>query len=110
MKIRICKNTGLLLSGLFLTVLINTVISSAYAETIQYIYDNSRQVREVIYDDGTRVNYIYDTSGNRLSRDVSLFSSSLNNPPGQPSNIAPVDAANGLIHHWFDRVKKPQTI
>ena len=96
MKMGICRNTGLLLSGLFLTILVNTFISSAHAETIRYIYDNSQQVREVIYDDGTRVNYIYDTSGNRLSTNVSLFSSSLNNPPTQPTNIAPVDAVNDV--------------
>ena len=96
MKMGIYRNTGLLLAGLFLTILVNTFISSAHAETIRYIYDNSQQVREVIYDDGTRVNYIYDTSGNRLSTNVSLFSSSINNPPTQPTNIAPVDAANDV--------------
>ena len=69
--------------------LLLTVTAQASTEVIHYGYDRARQLREVRSDDGTEVNYVYDTSGNRLFKSLD---SAANNPPSSLSNISPSDS------------------
>ncbi|UCD35154.1 MAG: PKD domain-containing protein [Nitrospiraceae bacterium] len=52
----------------------------AVSETIQYRYDNARQITGVTYDDGTVVEYTYDRSGNRVFKTITA-GTALNTPP-----------------------------
>ena len=49
---------------------INAVSVLSSSETIQYGYDNGRQITSVTYNDETENNNVYDTAGNRLIGDV----------------------------------------
>lgn len=85
------------LSFLFiLPILLNPLPTSAGTEAIQYFYDNARQIKKVIYGDGTTIDYTYDGSGNRLIQQITLAGSPANNPPSAPSNISPSNAATGV--------------
>ena len=53
--------------------------SSSFAEIIQYIYNDARQLTGVIYGDGTVVEYMYDASGNRIVKSIT-FACSPTNP------------------------------
>ncbi len=48
----------------------------AGAGTIQYTYDDTRQLKTSVYDDATKVEYAYDGSGNRITKTVSYLVSS----------------------------------
>jgi YD repeat-containing protein len=43
----------------------------AFAETINYTYDDAGQVKKAVYENGIEVDYLYDPSGNRVSMMVS---------------------------------------
>jgi YD repeat-containing protein len=45
----------------------------ALADTAQYTYDSLNRLIKVQYDNGTTVEYTYDTAGNRLTRQVLAF-------------------------------------
>ncbi len=83
--------TPILLFLLLLTS--NTSPVYSCGEIIQYIYDNKRQIRAVTFNNQTEISYVYDTSGNRLSKTVALSGAPANNPPVPPSNIYPADSA-----------------
>jgi PKD repeat protein len=93
MKKDIYKTIRLLLAVASIALTFNAVSVQAVTETIQFNYDNSRQIRDVIYDDGSDLNFVYDTSGNRLSETTTLSGSPANNSPSQPSNPYPADLA-----------------
>jgi YD repeat-containing protein len=42
----------------------------AFAENIQYTYDDLNRLTQVTYEDGTIINYTYDEAGNRLIKGV----------------------------------------
>jgi PKD repeat protein len=89
-----------------LNVILSLWLFSFYAhaavETIQYGYDDVQQVRDVIYDDGASgtndydVNYIYDTSGNRLSKGT-VASGTSNSPPDSFTYFAPANVLNPAV-------------
>jgi len=61
------KTTNVLgLFGVVLTLLMVTVAAGA----IDYTYDELDRLTQVVYDDGTIIEYTYDPAGNRLSRVV----------------------------------------
>lgn len=70
--------------------------ASAVTETIQYSYDDQRQVRKVTHGDGTEVDHVYDSSGNRVTKTISLMGAPANNPPSMPINLLPADSAVDL--------------
>jgi YD repeat-containing protein len=78
----------------FIITLLTFLSSFADAETIQYIYDEARQIKKVIYGDGTTIEYVYDGSGNRLVKSITFAGAPTNNPPNVPINLSP---ANGAI-------------
>lgn len=80
----------------FVALTFNALSVYAVTETVQYSYDNARQIRSVTYTDGTRIDNVYDTSGNRLSESISLSGVPANNPPSQPINPAPSDSATDV--------------
>ena len=91
-------NYLLLLLGMFL--LTSPTYAQTTSETVQYGYDDANQVQSADYDDGAGmpidydVNYSYDSSENRLSRDVLTQQNALaNNPPGSFTLSSPTDAA-----------------
>ncbi|MCI5193365.1 MAG: hypothetical protein D3915_09600 [Candidatus Electrothrix sp. AU1_5] len=61
-------------------------IINATAETLQYTYDDSGSLQQVLHDDGTAVDYVYDNMGNRLQRAVTAPNSPANTPPAQVSS------------------------
>jgi len=64
------KSTQRLLSivtGIFISITIFTTQTFA----IQYTYDDLNRLVSVEYDDGTTIDYIYDSAGNRLQKIVS---------------------------------------
>ena len=54
---------------LFLCLSLTTV---TFAGTIQYTYDNLNRLMQVQYGDGTIIQYTYDASGNRLTKQVTV--------------------------------------
>jgi hypothetical protein len=52
-------------------------ISSSFAESVTYTYDNTNRLIWAEYEDGTAVNYLYDEVGNLISRDVTYYSISV---------------------------------
>ncbi len=69
-------------------------IAASFAETINYFYDDMLRLIRVEYGDGTVIEYVYDNSGNRLIKTVTLAGAPANNPPDAPVNLSP---ANGAI-------------
>jgi YD repeat-containing protein len=69
----------------FAITLLNFISSLAGAETIQYIYDEARQIKKVIYGDGTTIEYVYDGSGNRMVKTITFAGAPTNNPPNAQS-------------------------
>ena len=68
----ICKQVIIL----FLVItLLNFLSSFTGAETIQYIYDEARQIRKVIYGDGTTIEYVYHNLTNHTGPSVYSLSS-----------------------------------
>ncbi|MCI5142388.1 MAG: hypothetical protein D3909_11870, partial [Candidatus Electrothrix sp. ATG1] len=43
-------------------------IINATAETLQYTYDDSGSLQQILFDDGTVLDYVYDNMDNRLQR------------------------------------------
>lgn len=56
------------LSAIYLCFLILFYPTWLGATSITYFYDSLNRVTDVVYSDGSRETYIYDPSGNRLSR------------------------------------------
>ncbi len=92
----IYKEVIISLFVLFVMVGIKSVSCFAGTETIQYFYDNARQLTKVIYGDGMTVDFVYDNSGNRLAKTIALSGTPANNSPSAPSNIYPVNSATGV--------------
>lgn len=59
------------------------LISNATAEILQYTYDDSGSLQQILHDDGTAVDYVYDNMGNRLQRAVTEPNGPANTPPAQ---------------------------
>ena len=78
---------------LFVIILLNFISSFAGAETIQYIYDDARQLKKVIYGDGTTIEYVYDGSDNRIVKTITFAGAPSNNPPNAPINVSPINGA-----------------
>jgi PKD repeat protein len=93
MRKMIYRNRVLQVLNVILLMLLFSSYVHPAAETIQYGYDEVQQVRDVTYNDGTTVNYIFDTSGNRLLKDTIISGTSASNPPTAPSNTSPADSA-----------------
>jgi YD repeat-containing protein len=79
----------------FAFIILSASYSSADAETIQYNYDDSRQLTKVTYGDNTAIDYIYDGAGNRLAKTITFAGSPSNNPPISPSNLSPSNGSTG---------------
>ncbi len=90
----VLRKLGLL--GLITSVFILSVVSSSFAETIQYTYDDMLRLTRAEYGDGTVVEYVYDNVGNRLARTTTLAGPPANNPPYTPSAPSPSDTAAGI--------------
>jgi PKD repeat protein len=85
MKKDIYKNINLLL--IILSVLLVEPFSAyALTETIQYGYDDVLQIMDIIYNDGTVEEYVYDNMGNRMQKAITLTGAPANNPPNPVSN------------------------
>ena len=91
---------NIFLAAVLLIVILTSPIYAQASESIQYGYDDANQVQSADYDDGAGmpidydVNYSYDSSENRLSRDVLTQQNALaNNPPGSFTLSSPADAA-----------------
>jgi YD repeat-containing protein len=87
-----------IISGFILIafILFLSRFSFASTETIQYSYDDARQIRKVTYGDGTEVDYSYDGSGNRIAKTVTFAPIPTNNPPTAPVNLSPADVSTDL--------------
>jgi len=59
-------------------LLIFLSVSASFAGSATYIYDNTNRLIKVEYGDGTSVNYIYDSVGNLISRNVTYKTENLN--------------------------------
>jgi PKD repeat protein len=62
-------------------------------ETLRYTYDSMQRLTRVVYEDGTRVDYLYDNMGNRLAKTTSPSSASQNAPPTPAGNPGIPDGA-----------------
>lgn len=60
---------GLLVSVLVISLLHISGIAS-FAKTVSYTYDDLNRLVEVIYGDGSRIQYTYDAKGNRISKTI----------------------------------------
>jgi YD repeat-containing protein len=56
---------------LVLTIFINFLIAISFAATYQY--DSLNRLSKVTYNDGTRIVYTYDASGNRSAKVVTVL-------------------------------------
>ena len=96
--------TYFLSSLLFCIVVFYVPYTHADTENLSYDYDDDRQVREVIYQDGTTVDYSYDTSENRITKDTAT-SEHTNSAPNaflnyQPDNGA-IDVGLPVTLEWY---------
>ncbi len=81
----------LILCGYFFSV---TSYIYASPETLQYSYDNAREVTKIAYDDGTDIDYIYDNMGNRIFKTTTLAGAPANNVPNAAAEpITPLNYA-----------------
>jgi YD repeat-containing protein len=88
------KFLGFALTGILFFLMLLPAGASAAQVAVRYVYDRRGQVHAVYYENGMVTDYIYDSSGNRISRTVSN-AASVNSPPGQPNNIFPPDSSSG---------------
>jgi YD repeat-containing protein len=70
--------------------------TASLADTPQYSYDTMQRLTRVTYGDGTAVDYVYDTLGNRLLKTTTL--------PGAPSNQPPAAVTNPSIANGVTNV------
>ena len=55
----------------FISIVFFLLIStSVFAGSVHYTYDNLNRVIRAVYDDGTAIEYTYDASGNRITKEV----------------------------------------
>ncbi len=96
-KIKKDSNSNIFtVSFLFLLMMLfNPLPAIAQTETLYYSYDNARQIREVIHGDGTEVDYVYDSSGNRVAKTVTFTPVPPNNSPTVPLQLSPEDEVAG---------------
>ncbi|MBA4392197.1 MAG: hypothetical protein C0407_01460 [Desulfobacca sp.] len=59
-----------LLINLFLIAMIFISVLASYARSINYTYDDMNRLIEVLYGDGSRIQYTYDAKGNRVSKTI----------------------------------------
>jgi PKD repeat protein len=87
------RNKGLIILATvaFFFSFINPTVS--FAETINYSYDSVLSLIQAQYDDGTKVDYVYDNVGNPLQKATTLSGSPSNNSPDPASNPDPPDGA-----------------
>jgi YD repeat-containing protein len=81
---------------MFCLVAFMSATAFAQSETIQYEYNNARQLTKVTYGDGTVVDYVYDNSGNRLLKTTTLAGSPPSNPPDAVNNPTIPDGAKDI--------------
>jgi PKD repeat protein len=62
---------------------------------VQYTYDNLQRLRQVRYADGSLIDYVYDSLGNRLMKTTTLASAPANTPPNA---VAQPGIANGAVN------------
>lgn len=83
--------------------------TSAYAEVIQYQYDDSNKLIKAEYTTDFAVDYSYDAMGNMLAISAGdssgnqapiLSSSDISDPSGNPVNSASIDPIVGLKVSW----------
>jgi YD repeat-containing protein len=55
-----------LITGLTIILLLLVSITSSYAQTVTYTYDELNRLKQVQNGDGTIIQYIYDSTGNRI--------------------------------------------
>lgn len=80
-------------------LMMSSVLSSAYAATVQYSYDSLGRLTAAAYDNGTTVTYTYDPAGNLLRKVVA--------PAGTSSlNIN----QHGLTGSWYQAVTSGQGV
>jgi YD repeat-containing protein len=78
-------NNNLLNHFILIVFLFILLITSGQASTAQYTYDNLNRLVQVQYDDGTIIQYTYDTAGNRLAKEVTASAQGSASPAGPPS-------------------------
>ncbi|MFO0753327.1 MAG: choice-of-anchor Q domain-containing protein [Thermodesulfovibrionales bacterium] len=93
--VRRMKGISFTLIFLFISLL-KPFCSSADTETIQYFYDDARQLSKVVYGDGTTIEYVYDSSGNRYTKTITLAGAPTNNVPNAPVNLSPANGETGV--------------
>ncbi|MHB8068855.1 MAG: RHS repeat domain-containing protein [Desulfobaccales bacterium] len=65
--------------GVYAVILFWLLVTPSWSGTAQYTYDNLNRLVQVQYEDGTVIQYTYDTAGNRLVKEVTPL------PPPPPS-------------------------
>ena len=71
------KPKNIILTQLLMLLFIFLSVSASFAGAATYIYDNTNRLIRVEYGDGTSVNYIYDSAGNLISRNVTYKTENL---------------------------------
>lgn len=96
-------NLKLALTGIASAVAVALMPMPACASVL-YVYDDLGRLASVTYDDGTRVSYNYDRSGNRTSHVVLVSAAPSNNPPAAAPDGISVSNANAYTVTFDPRV------
>lgn len=71
-------------------------VTTAFAETINYSYDNMLHLIRAEYDNGTVEDYVYDNMGNRLQKATNLTGVPSNTPPNAATTPNPPNGATDV--------------
>lgn len=71
LKKKIFRN--IIIALFIISLMISAIPALASAATIEYNYDDDGQVTETKYVNSTKIEYAYDTSGNRTQKTVNLY-------------------------------------
>ena len=76
---------GLLISLVVISLVVVS-FSTLYADTTNYIYDELNRLKRVEYEDGSVIEYGYDSAGNRLTLSITQETISTPSTPAGPSS------------------------
>ena len=93
--VRLWASCAGVIEALFILLLLSVPLVSS-AQTLQYGYDVMGRLTQVVYGDGTVVEYVYDNLGNRLMQSTTLSGAPSNQPPAAVTNPGIPDGATNV--------------
>ena len=93
--VRVWASCTSLVAVVFILLSLSVPLVSS-AQTLRYGYDVMGRLTQVVYGDGTVVEYVYDNLGNRLIQSITLPGAPSNQPPAAVTNPGIPDGATNV--------------